>query len=80
MGPPVKIIATPKEYVPEQSAVAHLYDVPAYGRVVVIQHLPDVPESEWETIHIGSTDQSAPDGAHLNFRDAKACCDVVERR
>jgi hypothetical protein len=48
LGDPVKVILTPPEYVPERRAVAFSYDTPLYGRVVVMQHFPDVPADSWE--------------------------------
>lgn len=51
LGVPKKILASPPATEPEFRTLALIYDADPYGRVVVIEHLPPVPVSEYESAH-----------------------------
>jgi hypothetical protein len=49
LGSPFKILMTPPENAsPESRVLAFLYNSRAYGRVVILEHIPDVPVAEYE--------------------------------
>lgn len=51
LGVPDKILVSPADTEPEFRMLALLYDTEDYGRVVVIEHLPPVPVTEYESAH-----------------------------
>lgn len=51
LGVPDKILVSPPETEPEFRTLALLYDTEDYGRVVVIEHLPPVPVTEYDSAH-----------------------------
>ena len=48
LGSPVGIFATPPSVARVDRVIAFVYDTAAHGRVVVQEHLPDVPADEYD--------------------------------
>jgi hypothetical protein len=47
LGQPTKHLMSPSSFHAGLRVVASLFDSPEYGRVIVIQHLPDLPVEEY---------------------------------
>lgn len=48
LGNPTKILVSAPGVQPEMRVVAFLFDTPDYGRVVVTEHIPDVPPEQYD--------------------------------
>ncbi|HCP62433.1 MAG TPA: hypothetical protein DIU14_08200 [Actinobacteria bacterium] len=51
LGSPVGIFATPPSVARVDRVIAFVYDTAAHGRVVVQEHLPDVPADEYDAFN-----------------------------
>jgi len=51
LGSPTGVFATPTDVPPEGRAVAFVYDTPEFGKVDVVEHVPDVPPDQYDAEH-----------------------------
>jgi hypothetical protein len=67
LGEPVKILVSEFSVDPETNVVALVFDTTRYGRVVVTEHLPEVPAEEYDAAHQALLELNGGPDTHGTF-------------